>query len=54
MKRKIFELTYEHFRAHEGPMLWAGDAIAWSYGAGGEWRRRVAGRLEKVHRLEVP
>jgi hypothetical protein len=54
VKRKIFELTYEHFRAHEDPMLWASDAIAWSYGAGGEWRRRVAGLLEEAHQLKVP
>ncbi|WP_367134667.1 hypothetical protein [Saccharothrix sp. HUAS TT1] len=54
VKRKIFELTYEHFRAHEDPMLWASDAIAWSYGAGGEWRRRVTGLVEKVHQLQVP
>jgi hypothetical protein len=51
--RKIFDLGYEHFRPHEDPMLWASDAIAWSYGAGGEWRRRVSGLIEKVHRLEV-
>ncbi|MFC6089309.1 hypothetical protein [Saccharothrix lopnurensis] len=52
--RKIFDLKYEHFRPHEDPMLWASDAIAWSYGAGGEWRRRVAGLIERVHRLQVP
>jgi hypothetical protein len=54
VKRKIFELTYEHFRAHEDPMLWASDAIAWAYGAGGDWRNRVAGLLEGVHQLKVP
>lgn len=54
VQRKIFELTYEHFRAHEDPMLWASDAIAWAYGAGGEWRRRVSGLVEEVHRLDAP
>ncbi|GAA3460976.1 hypothetical protein ACFFSW_32835 [Saccharothrix longispora] len=53
VKRKIFAINYEHFRAHEDPMLWASDAIAWSYGAGGEWRRRVAGLVEGVKRVEA-
>jgi hypothetical protein len=54
VKRKIFELTYEHLRPYEDPMLWASDAIGWCYGAGGEWRRRVTGLLEKVHQVNVP
>lgn len=32
----------EHVRAHEEPILWMADALAWSYGAGGEWRERIA------------
>lgn len=34
-------LTYEHMRPHEEPILWVSDAVAWAYGAGGDWRRRV-------------
>jgi hypothetical protein len=34
-------LVYEHVRAHLEPNLWAADAIAWAYGAGGDWRRRI-------------
>ncbi|MFD7654184.1 hypothetical protein ACFV4N_09425 [Actinosynnema sp. NPDC059797] len=52
--RKDYDLPYEHFRAYEDPMLWASDAIAWSYGMGGEWRRRVEGLIEKAQWLELP
>lgn len=34
-------VTYEHMRSHEEPVLWLADAVAWCYGAGGDWRRRV-------------
>lgn len=34
-------ITYEHMRSHEEPALWVADAVAWCYGAGGDWRRRV-------------
>ncbi|MDQ2582647.1 hypothetical protein [Saccharothrix yanglingensis] len=53
LKKKIFHLDHEHFRPHEDPMLWASDAIAWCYGAGGEWRRRVACLLEGVQRANI-
>ncbi|MDU0294560.1 hypothetical protein [Saccharothrix longispora] len=53
LKKKIFHLDHEHFRPHEDPMLWASDAIAWCYGAGGEWRRRVACLLEDVQRANI-
>lgn len=34
-------LTYAHEAAHQEPLLWIADAIAWSYTKGGEWRRRA-------------
>lgn len=34
-------MTYLHLRPHEEPLLWVSDAIAWAYGAGGEWRSQV-------------
>ena len=45
--------TYEHQSAHGEPLLCIPDAIAWSWGRGGEWRRRVddlglVARLEEV------
>lgn len=45
-------LTYGHRRAHEEPLLWAADAMAWCYGAGGGWRRRIAPSLDKAVRLD--
>ncbi|HWB34749.1 MAG TPA: hypothetical protein VHA75_01865, partial [Rugosimonospora sp.] len=41
-------LRYEHLRGHEEPLLWIPDAIAWAYGAGGDWRRRISSLLEGV------
>jgi hypothetical protein len=41
-------VTYEHLRSHEEPALWVPDAVAWCYGAGGEWRRRVEPVVEKA------
>ena len=34
-------LTYAHETAHQEPLLWIADAIAWSYAKGGDWRRRA-------------
>jgi len=47
-------LVYEHMRPHEEPLLWPSDAVAWAYGAGGDWRRRVDPLLEKVTDLDRP
>ncbi|MEV6875539.1 hypothetical protein [Amycolatopsis sp. NPDC051128] len=35
------ELTYEHVDSTAEPLLWISDAVAWCYGAGGDWRRRA-------------
>jgi len=45
---------YEHLRPAEDPLLWVSDAIAWSYGAGGEWRRRSIDLIDEVAAVEVP
>lgn len=50
-------MTYEHMRPHEEPLLAVPDVLAWAYGAGGDWRRRIGGVLDKVMELpaeEVP
>ena len=39
-------LVYEHVQAHLEPNLWAADAVAWAYGAGGDWRRRIDGLID--------
>ncbi|GAA4549078.1 hypothetical protein [Amycolatopsis samaneae] len=35
------ELTYEHLDSTAEPLLWISDAVAWCFGAGGDWRRRA-------------
>lgn len=34
-------LTYRHANAHDEPLLWMADAVAWSAGAGKDWQRRL-------------
>lgn len=34
-------LTYEHRDSAGECLLWIPDAVAWCYGAGGDWRRRI-------------
>jgi hypothetical protein len=46
-------LVYQHLRAYEEPLLWAADAVAWAYGAGPDWRRRMAAMLDKAVRLDA-
>lgn len=41
-------LAYVHLAAHQEPALWIPDAVAWCYGAGGEWRRRVSTLVDSV------
>ena len=43
--------TYEHLRPHEEPLLWVADALAWSYGAAGDWHRRIETMVTLVHEL---
>lgn len=42
------ELPYMHLRPHEEPLRWLADAMAWSYGAGAEWRRRARPLIDAV------
>lgn len=35
-------LVYEHAESGTECLLWIADIVGWCYGAGGEWRRRVA------------
>ncbi|RJQ77247.1 hypothetical protein D5S17_16215 [Pseudonocardiaceae bacterium YIM PH 21723] len=45
-------MFFEHLRSYEDPALWVSDAIAWAFGAGGDWRRRVAAMIEQVQEME--
>jgi hypothetical protein len=40
---------YEHQTPNTEPGLWIADAIAWCYGAGGLWRKRVTPMITGVH-----
>jgi hypothetical protein len=33
--------TYEHVDSASESLLWVADAVAWCFGAGGHWRKRV-------------
>jgi len=39
-------IVYEHVVAKLEPNLWAADAVAWAYGAGGDWRRRIRKQVD--------
>ncbi|GHF77951.1 hypothetical protein FHX82_004368 [Amycolatopsis bartoniae] len=41
-------LTHQHLNSASVPLLWVPDAVAWCYGAGGDWRRRVMPIVSKV------
>ncbi|MGH3814146.1 MAG: hypothetical protein ACRDUV_17135 [Pseudonocardiaceae bacterium] len=41
-------VVYEHLESTQEPLLWIPDALGWCYGAGGDWRRRVAAAIGAV------
>jgi hypothetical protein len=43
--------SYEHLCPHDDPALAIADAVAWAYGAGGDWRRRIGPVIAKVAEL---
>ena len=49
-------LSYTHSGPATEPMLWVPDAVAWAWGRGGLWRRRVEdlGLVGAVERVLVP
>ncbi len=45
LRRKVpwlADASLEHMRAHEEPLLWLPDALAWAYGASADWRALLA------------
>jgi len=44
--------AYEHVAPHEEPILWVADGVAWAWGAGGDWKRRVAPLVTRVQRID--
>lgn len=47
-------LVYEHLRGQQEELLWIADAVAWAYGAGGDWRRRMKPIVSDVFMVEHP
>ncbi|GLZ37658.1 hypothetical protein [Actinokineospora sp. NBRC 105648] len=41
-------LVYEHLDSTKDELLWIADAVAWCYGAGGDWHRRIEPILAKI------
>lgn len=44
------QIRYEHSRPASEPLLWVPDAVAWSFGRGGEWAQLVAPLIDRVVR----
>ncbi|MTD55004.1 hypothetical protein [Amycolatopsis pithecellobii] len=44
-------VVYEHHESTSTPLLWIPDAVAWCYGAGGDWRRRIESAVAKVAKV---
>lgn len=42
------KIEYLHQRAHEEPLLWIPDALAWCLTAGGHWRRGLEGFVTEL------
>lgn len=47
-------LVYEHLPSEGDALLWIPDIVAWCYGAGGDWLRRVQPLMGKVTDLRLP
>jgi hypothetical protein len=40
--------TYRHVSSESEPLVWIADISAWCFGAGGDWRRRIAPIISKL------
>ena len=47
-------LFYEHLPSENDPLLWIADIVAWCYGAGGDWLRRVRPLMGDVIDTRLP
>ena len=47
-------LFYEHVPSENDPLLWIADIVAWCYGAGGDWLRRVRPLIGDVVDTRLP
>jgi hypothetical protein len=49
----VHQLPFGFVRPAHEPLLATADAVAWAYGAGGDWRRRAEPMIESVARCDV-
>ncbi|GLZ33297.1 hypothetical protein Lesp02_54850 [Lentzea sp. NBRC 105346] len=47
-------LVYEHLASENDPLLWIPDIVAWCYGAGDDWLRRIKPTVRNVIDLREP
>jgi hypothetical protein len=47
-------LIYEHVDSAGESLLWVADAVAWCFGAGGHWRKRVDPIVGEFVDLDCP
>lgn len=53
--RTVFDksdMSYLHAASWEHAGLQIADILAWAYGAGGDWRRRIMPIIEQVRRID--
>lgn len=48
--------SYDHVPGSGEPLLWIPDSVAWSWGRGGDWRRRIddLGLVVRAENVEIP
>ncbi|NEM91502.1 hypothetical protein [Galbitalea soli] len=49
--RRDRSVTYGHAAAHEHPLLWVSDVVAWCCYRGGDWLRRARPMIADIQRL---
>lgn len=47
------DLTYDHQDSVAECLIWIADTVAWCYGAGGDWRRRVEPVITAVTQVDL-
>ena len=47
-ERRDFPVTYSWARPHQEPLLWAADALAWCWAAGGSWKQQIREKVKSV------
>ncbi|MGY2007486.1 hypothetical protein ACW9HJ_10725 [Nocardia gipuzkoensis] len=54
LRKASAQLPYTHVPPHTEPALWWPDAIAWAFGAGGNWKAMVTPLVRAVIDVDEP